>query len=715
VRAPPGPGPPRALIARAAARGGRILRRRWRRERDRLLGTGISDRQLRAALRPDLGDERRLIAHRRSPGVPGFLSPADFAAVIAAAERHGPGATARTVAAADRACAHVFDLLGSGPVPLGPAIDWHTDFKSGHRYDPREHSTRMSPASHPGGHDIKVPWELSRCQHLAWLGQAWQLTGEERYPREFVAQVGSWIESNPRSFGVNWVCTMDVAIRAVNWLWAWHALAGSPALSDDFVLRFEKSLLAHGRHVLGNLERAGRVTHNHYLSDVSGLAVLGFLCPEFREAPRWRDVALRELWREMEKQVHADGVDFEASVSYHRLVTELCLVPILLCRRHGVRVPGPVMARLERMIEFVLHGMRPDGGMPLFGDCDNGRLLRLKAWDGDEREWSDHRHLLAVGAVLFRRDDFGRAAGDQWEEALWLLGEDAVRFKEALDGRPAVASEPDSRRFPDGGFCFLRGGGSYVAVDAGDVGQGGVGGHAHNDTLGFEFATPGGPWVLDPGSGVYTADYATRNRLRSSRSHPVLVVDGHELNRFDERKLFAMRDDARPVVERWDHSEERDLLVARHRGYERLRPPVSVRRTFRLDRGSGALLVMDEVAGAGRHAFALALPLAVAGLELEGPVARARRAGTGERLAVCVLADGGDAALSVAEGSTAPGYGTVRPAPVLEIAGAFAGRLRLSVLLVPEPGPVAAPVPELLALAGRMTDRGRREAGEGPG
>ena len=704
-------GPPRVLLARAVARASRALQRRWRQGRDRWPGTGISDRQLRSALRSELRDEHSLLDFRRSGRAPGFVPPGGLDSIASGLHRHCPGAAALTISAADQACAHVFDLLGSGPVSLGGTIDWHMDFKSGHRYDAREHSTRVSPASTPGGHDIKVPWELSRCQHLPWLGQAYRITGDERYPREFVAQVTAWIESNHPAFGVNWVCTMDVAIRVVNWLWAYHCLAASPALTDDFLLQFEKSLLAHGRHILGNLERAGRVTHNHYLSDLVGLVALGMLCPEFREAARWRELGLRELWREMEKQVHADGVDFEASVSYHRLVVELFLLPVLLCQLQKIAVPAAVMARLEKMIEFVLHYTRPDGGAPLFGDCDNGRLHRLKAWGGQEREWADHRHLLAIGAVLFQRDDFGRAAGDQWEEAFWLLGERAIRFTEALGARGGPVTEPDSRRFPDGGLCFLRGGGSYVAVDAGGVGQGGMGGHAHNDTLGFEFAAGGQPWVLDPGSGVYTADFATRNRFRSSHAHPVLVIDGEEINRFDERELFAMRDDARPVVELWDRLDERDLLVARHRGYERLKPSVSVRRAFWLDRRTGILLVMDEARTTGRHAFVCGLPLVVASIEIAGRIARIERMGADGCLAVCVVSGGCEASLTAATGWVSPGYGIRRPAPVLEIAGQFEDRMLLSILLVPQRGSAPAPAQELLAVAERMTERCRREAG----
>jgi hypothetical protein len=698
--------PPRRSLARGAGRIGRSLKRRWRKGTALLLGTGISDGQFRAALCPGLGDEAALLEFLRSGDAPAFfVTPGNAGAIVAGLERHCPDAAARSAAAADQACAHVFDLLGSGPTALGPAIDWHADFKSGHRYDPRAHHTDLSPAPYPGGHDIKVPWELSRCQHFVWLGQAYWHTGDEKYPREFVGQVTDWIEANPPAFGVNWVCAMDVAIRAVNWLWGYHYFVGrSPALTDEFLLRFDKSLLAHGRHIIGNLERSAGLASNHYLSDLVGLVYLGLMCPQFREARKWREVGLRELWREMRRQVHADGVDFEASISYHRLVAELFLSAILLGRLHGVTVPADVMARLEKMIELVLHYTRPDGTVPLFGDCDNGRLHRLMVRGTPEREWTDHRYLLAIGAVLFQRDDLGRVAGDQWEEALWLMGERAIRFKESLEGKPLPA-EPESRLFPDGGLCFMRGGGAYVAVDAGANGQGGVGGHAHNDALSFEFAFGGRPWVIDPGTFVYTADYDARNRFRSSRVHDVLMIDGQELNRFDRRELFVMQEDARPVVHAWDPTPERDLLIGSHHGYERLDPPVFVRRVLWFEKPGGELLVMDEVRAAGRHTLACNLHLAHAVIEIDGRVAWIESPGSEWRLAVCVVSSAARVDLAASTGWISAGYGSRSPTPVLSVGGEFDDRLSLACVLVPYRSPGRMSAEDVSGMAERLVAR----------
>ena len=53
----------------------------------------------------------------------------------------------------------------------------------------------------------------------------------------------------------------------------------------------------------------------------------------------------------------------------------------------------------------------------------------------------------------------------------------------------------------------------------------------------------------------------------------------------------------------------------------------------------------------------------------------------------------------------------IRAAPVLEIAGRFEGRMRLSIVLVPEPGQGPLPAAEFDGLAARMSERCRQDAG----
>ncbi|NQE52327.1 hypothetical protein C5S29_01940, partial [ANME-1 cluster archaeon GoMg3.2] len=197
------------------------------------------------------------ILNRKSPF---FFNPNDKDKIAETIEKEYPNSIEQTINDADEICNHIFDLLGSGKVKLGEEIDWHLDFKTGFRWNPktcylgtRKHATLDDDS------DVKVPWELSRCQHFVTLGKAYWYIKEskidgEKYAREFVNQIRDWIDANPVELGVNWACTMDVAIRAVNWIWGYYFFCDSPSLTNEFKIKFFKSLFLHGRHIINNLE-----------------------------------------------------------------------------------------------------------------------------------------------------------------------------------------------------------------------------------------------------------------------------------------------------------------------------------------------------------------------------------------------------------------------------------------------------------------------------
>ena len=220
------------------------------------------------------------------------------------------------------------------------------------------------------GSDIKVPWELSRFQHLPLLAAAHRLTGDARYLDEIGAQLRSWIARNPVEHGPNWACTMDVAIRAANWVAALVMCCESAAREPwfDGALR---SLLLHGRFIRSHLEY-GEIRGNHYLSDIVGLLPVAAVFSGSAEGRRWSRWAAAELVREMEHQVRPDGSDHEASIPYHRLVTELfvCGTQAADALAPGALTPG-YRARLDAMLRFTAAYTRPDG------DAADGRRQRL--------------------------------------------------------------------------------------------------------------------------------------------------------------------------------------------------------------------------------------------------------------------------------------------------------------------------------------------------
>lgn len=640
--------PPRYVAARVWQETLRQARRPWGLVRPRLLTV----RALTRGLGASSVDE----AWTRLAGAPFFLHAGDRDAWATAFHARFPEAAARVVAEADRRVRHEFDLLGSGPVQLGPRLPWHEDFKTGRRwplwYAPDIDYNELDKPS-----DVKVPWELSRCQHFVRLGQAYWLTGDERYAEAFAGDVTDWIEQNPWTRGVNWACTMDVALRAVSWVWAFHFFADAAACRGlAFRTAFLRSLQLHGEFIAANLEIAD-VNGNHYLSDGVGLVVLGVLFGHTAAGRRWRGVGESIVIGEMDTQVWPDGVDFEQSIAYHRLVLEAFQVSYLLLERGGHVVPEPAWQRLERMYAFVAAYTKPDGRAPLIGDADDGRIQAL----GTEPA-NDHRYLCSTGAVVFGRGDLKQAAGRCWDDTFWLLGPSAADRFDALAPQPVV-----SHAFPASGFYVLRGGDAHAIVDCGDVGMRGRGGHGHNDVLGFELFLAGINVFTDCGAYLYTAARDWRNAFRSTAFHNVLQVDDEELNRFvHPDDLWRLHYDARPADVVWQADTARAVLAASHRGYERLARPVGVRRTVGLDWRRSHFALRDTLTGAGDHAltwrFHLDPELVPAcrdgDVRLQGP------RGSVWLLPVTVPPS---ATVSVDDGWVSPGYGRRQPTRVIRI------------------------------------------------
>lgn len=544
---------------------------KWCKVRAILFSTQISDNEFSRSLSYEGGVEGflRYIRSRKSPVF--LLDCKNQGKIIDAVREEHPHAIQATINDADKICQRIFELLGASVLYPAGKIDWHADFKSGYVWNPRTYYKEIKYGDKENV-DIKVPYELSRFQHLATLGKAYWYTGDEKYAKEFVDEISDWIDSNPPQYGVNWTCAMEVAIRAVNWLWGFYFFKDSTEITDDFLLKFLKSLLAHGRHIINNLEKS-KVTTNHYLSDIVGLVYLGIMFPEFKEARKWREFGIEELGSEMEKQVYEDGVDFEASTGYHRLALELFASSALLCKLNGIQLPDKFWNRLEKMFDFALHYLKPNGMAPQIGDNDNGRLHMLTT-----RDVLDHSYLLSIGAVLFQDGRFKVKEFGFDEEALWLFGTDGY---EKYDRLPDSNVPVSSKAFKDSGIYIMRDGSNYMIISCGPNGQNKKGGHAHNDKLSFELQVNGKDVIVDPGSYVYTSQPVWRNRFRSTAYHNTVVVDGEEQNRFNENILFVMNEDARARCLKWESRKEYDWFIGEHYGYTRLPVPITHRREIK--------------------------------------------------------------------------------------------------------------------------------------
>lgn len=448
-----------------------------------------------------------------------------------------PDSVQEKISQADSICNHIFDLLGSGPIKLSThgdsyqPIDWHSDFKSGYTWD-RKTFFRNIKYGHISGVDIKVPWELSRFQHLNILGQAYIITKDKKYIGEFVSQINDWINSNPVGFGVNWKCTMDVAIRATNWLVALEFFLNKGDLPKKFLHTFYTGIYEHGKFIRSHLEISRNRANNHYLADIVGLLFIAVYCPFFNESKKWLDFCIEELSKEIDKQIYDDGCSFEASTSYHRLVLEMIFYSCLLADRAGVSLPEKIKEKLKKMFDVSLYCIKPNGMIPQIGDNDSGRFLIFA-----NRQILEHKYLLKLAAIYYNDMSFKLHTFDFDEEVFWIFGDSG---KKIYDDLPYGVKSCAIKAFPNAGWHIIRNGNDYCFVSCGYNGQNGNGGHAHNDKLSFELMINGEDIFVDPGTYVYTSEPKERNKFRSTGYHNTIKFNGYEQNEISEKYLFNL-------------------------------------------------------------------------------------------------------------------------------------------------------------------------------
>lgn len=505
-------------------------------------------------------------------------------------------------------------------------IDWHVDFKTGYRWSEKTYY-KFIKYGHKLGADVKVPWELSRMQHLIQLALAYHSTKKGEYAEEIIKQIIEWIVTNPYKSGVNWRCTMDVAIRVANWVLAINLIKdyinNSPADGKEYFFKiFYKSLYQHGDFIIHNLEWSEDLTSNHYLSDIAGLLVLAVFTENiFKEGGEWKEFAIKELKKEMFKQVYPDGTDFEASICYHRLVLELFFYSTfftvqnekykienekedLLSSEDDYKTIAEdifgkdYVTRLYKMFDAVLYLLKPNGRMPQIGDNDNGQFIKLYP-----REVLDMRYLLALGAVFFKEPKWKIKeffeSDEDIAEVMILYGENGMEIWNSLEWNSL--KNISSKAFSDSGWYVMRNNKDYCIISCGPNGQNGKGGHCHNDKLSFELCIDGEDIIVDPGTYVYTPLPEWRNKFRSTAYHNTVMIDNEEQNRFSENNLFFMENDSIIKIDKWKIFEEYDILEVACSKQKRKKDSITHCRQFIFNKKEKQLEIVDTFKGEGEH------------------------------------------------------------------------------------------------------------------
>jgi len=527
-----------------------------------------------------------------------FVNPGEiesFRGIISEEHKEWREATIRR---ADEICQHGFEFLIPG-LKFAGRIDWLSNLIDKRRWEIRYWQDIDSWGAKRIG-DVRQTWELNRHQYFVTLGKAYWYTKDEKYAKEFVSQMRDWIEKNPYGKSVNWVHAQEVALRIISWIWSYHFFCNSPSFTVEDQIEFFKSLYLQTDFLNKHLSDTTSSTHNHIISETAGLAMMAIMFPEFKRSKVWWRNGVERLQRELKRQICDDGVSGETSTNYHFFVLDSFLQIWILLKKNGLEYPPEMDQILEKMIEFSMYICRPDGTLPIIGDSDSGRAIRLDDLNGDDR-----RGYLSTGAVLFDRPDMKNVAGKFHEESLWLLGEEGYKKFEQLG-----SSKPKnlSVLYPDSGFCIMRSDWSDKASQL--IFRGGAInipkdvsiGHNHADYLSFELIIDGKPFIVDPGVYTYNLDDEWRWYARKTSSHNTVVVDNKDQFVVDSQR-FGLPKIATAAVHAFQSEDSIGLIHAFHDGYQTLNGSVKHQRKIWFEKIEERWVLTDFLTGKGEHIF----------------------------------------------------------------------------------------------------------------
>ncbi len=359
-------------------------------------------------------------------------------------------------------------------------------------------------ASKAGDH--KFIWELNRHQHLVLLAQEHLLFGTQASLDEIESQLASWLAANPFQRGINWASALEVAFRALSWIWLEH-LVGSQ-LTPPLRQQMLQELFRHGCHLEHNLSFYFS-PNTHLLGEAVALHALGIAFPAWPHAQRWTELGHRVVEEQLRRQVHNDGSHFEKSSYYHVYALDMFLFHAVLSGSTDEWAPV-----LRRMSEYLDSLLGPSRRLPYLGDDDGGRFFMPI---GRHDEFG--KATLATAATMRPEASWNWSADDLPSQAAWWLPE--------FPTTPGSSAAYFSRQFSDSGIAVLIQGLTQVLFDAGSFGWGPAG-HSHSSAL--QLIVRRGPEeiLIDPGTFTYVGDPARRDYFRGSAAHNTVRINGRD-------------------------------------------------------------------------------------------------------------------------------------------------------------------------------------------
>ncbi len=313
-------------------------------------------------------------------------------------------------------------------------------------------------------------FNLHYFEYLLPLTAAYKSSGDMAYLNKIKECIRGWIHANPCTKGGNAWSAYTISLRLTNWLAVYSWMHG--IISQDRAFEREFLLSAHEQFVylLQHLEKD--LLGNHYFEDLK----TAVLCALFFEDEAVLQKSLKLLLAQCREQILPDGMHFELSPMYHKIILE-DMIRVAAALRGAGKANAELEAYLQPMVDAAYSMENGLERLPLFNDCGSNVSKSLTA-------------LCAAAEHLF---------GIRPEKKMQL---------------------------PDAGYYIFEQGDLRLIVDAGKPGPEYLPGHAHCDCMSFELFKAEKPVLIN--CGTYAYQCKERLWFKSTEAHNTVMADGVE-------------------------------------------------------------------------------------------------------------------------------------------------------------------------------------------
>lgn len=351
--------------------------------------------------------------------------------------------------------------------------------------------------------------------------------------------INQWIQDNPAPKGIGWD-PYPLSLRIVNWIkWSLRQENLSDILLNNLAEQVRVLQQRLEFHILGN----------HLFANAKALIFAGlfFSGPE---AEIWLKSGIDILKKQLPEQILVDGGHFERSPMYHAIILEDILDLLNLSQSYNYTLPISLAQTATKMLAWLDTMTHPDGEIVLFNDAAFNVAPKFS-------ELLNYAQALKISLPNF--------------------------------------DIPKTHHLKTTGYARLTNNNAHVFIDAAPLGPDYLLGHAHADTLTFEFSLGKQRIIVDSGTSLYETN-AERLRQRSTSAHNTITINQQNSSDIWSSFRVAKRAKIRNIA---FENNNKIIFSAMHTGYQHMVGNPIHKRTWNL--ANSTLLIQDEILGHHAH------------------------------------------------------------------------------------------------------------------